>query len=204
MKSGNKSAAKIFEKPQSIVKFLEKYKDDLMWFAGNSGKHFSVEAACELAGTEEIKDEDGIKRLFDEINAGTETETKEDVLLGEDSEEEALLRMRELCIIGEARSRFRRGELMQSEFGGILYDLDKNAQTAVEMTKQYGTPYHVIKTGPMYSVLYVSNHTEEWSNDRYRPSDPYIYANVYNEELGYDEIGMIGVKPVNGGLIRTA
>lgn len=205
LKSGNRNGAKLYAKATDVLKFFEKYENDLRWFVTNRGMHFGYEKACdETDDTERAPVHDDIDKVLARINEGTPVQEVPVVVLGETQEEEALMRMRELRLMGVTRNHFRNGKLMQSEAGGILFDLDETAQKAVDMTKEYGVPYHVIKNGPMYSVLYVSKHKEEWESDRYNPADPYVYANVYNADGDFDEIGLIGVQPVNGGLVRTA
>ena len=56
----------------------------------------------------------------------------------------------------------------------------------------------------MFSVLYVSNHQEEWAMEHYNKREKYILANVWNADGKFSELGDIWVTAANGGLVRTA
>ena len=69
--------------------------------------------------------------------------------------------------------------------------------------------YHVIHShtnfGELLSLLYVSEHEEEWEYDREDLEEGIAVA--YVENLTYwdcSEMGSIGIEPRNGGLARTA
>lgn len=131
---------------------------------------------------------------------------------------EALTRMQMLNIMGSVRNAFKRsGRVFYSErqskfMDGILYYLDNNpkyVKFVKEFEKKYNTVvYHaqLIHTniGTMLSLLYVSSETEEWPLDRRDLANGEVYAYVVNLDCPDDsEIGLIGVKPVNGGITRT-
>lgn len=103
-----------------------------------------------------------------------------------------------------------------TQLGGILYWLDNNpewVEKVKEIEEEYNiTCYHVIhnKTsfGELLSLLYVSEHEDEWDFDRadLEPGDlmrPIAY--VLNLDIPeYSEFGSIGIREMAGGLIRTA
>ena len=78
-----------------------------------------------------------------------------------------------------------------------------------EFEKEYNSyVYYIIFTrtnfGDCYSMLYVSNHKEEWGADRKDIENKEPYAYVYNETTPYcSEIGSIGVEKRNDCLVRT-
>ena len=66
--------------------------------------------------------------------------------------------------------------------------------------------YHIIYTksnfGNLYSMLYVSNNTEEWKADRKDLQNKECYAYVYNKsDEVCSEIGLIGVEKADTNLL---
>lgn len=97
-----------------------------------------------------------------------------------------------------------------SEAGGILYDPDAHAVTAMEEAGKYSDvlPYAVVVShtgfGTCYSVLYVGPEKEEWSSER-PDRDGFVMSYTYNADAPEcSEFGSIGVTGANGGLVRTA
>lgn len=124
---------------------------------------------------------------------------------------EALLRMGALQIHGNAIKEFlESGKLNRSE-GGILYWLEQDEEAMVrEWEKETGNMvYHVIKSytefGVLYTYLYVSDNTEDWEEDREDIENEIAFAYVKNVTDDWcSEYGTVGIKPMWGGVLRTA
>ena len=124
---------------------------------------------------------------------------------------EALLRMGALQIHGNAIKEFlESGKLNRSE-GGILYWLEQDEEKMVrEWEKETGNMvYHVIKSyaefGVLYTYLYVSDDTEDWEEDREDIENEIAFAYVKNVTDDWcSEYGTVGIKPMWGGVLRTA
>lgn len=124
---------------------------------------------------------------------------------------EALLRMGALQIHGNAIKEFlESGKLNRSE-GGILYWLEQDEEAMVrEWEKETGNMvYHVIKSytefGVLYTYLYVSDDTEDWEEDRADIENEIAFAYVKNVTDDWcSEYGTVGIKPMWGGVLRTA
>lgn len=124
--------------------------------------------------------------------------------------EEAVKRMKMLHILPRAIQEFKSGVINRSEEMGLLYWLDDEEK---EMVKKFeeereGVVYHVIMTettmGRMYSLLYVSKHTEEWEMDRADIHEERVFVYVVNKDMpDFSEFGTIGIRPSFGGVIRT-
>lgn len=217
IKYGKRNAARVFPTLKKLKEVLLQKEDFLHFFAEKNGFHYSFEPVNDFFAAEEAKAEENPKRksthdtlkaeiqeILDRINKVEETESDPDSFIpGSTPEEEAVNRMKELGLMGDVIRKFQKGQLLVSETGGILYDPDEKALDAIEDTKRYGLPYHVIRSGEMYSVLYVSNHPEEWETEHYSKRDKYILANVWNADGQFSELGDIWVVPANGGLVRT-
>jgi len=125
--------------------------------------------------------------------------------------EEAVKRMKALKMLDQPIKEFEEeGKLNLSESHGILYWLDEEEQKMVDQFEKEhnGLVYHVIKSfttiGLMYSLLYVSEYLEEWQMDMENIDDECQLAYVVNKDMpGCSEFGTIGVKPMNGGVVRT-
>lgn len=67
--------------------------------------------------------------------------------------------------------------------------------------------YHIIKTEGQfyteYSILYVSNHEENWSEDRNELKNGTVLVYVYNDSYAEGKFDFIGIESVNGELKRT-
>jgi hypothetical protein len=67
--------------------------------------------------------------------------------------------------------------------------------------------YHIIKTETQfyteYSILYVSNHEENWSEDRNELKNGTVLVYVYNTSYAEGKFDFIGIESVNGELKRT-
>lgn len=212
-KQGPRSKARLFKTEKDLLRFLkvEKNLKTFMLMHEHKGTCFNFEKASPFWEYEpklEVIEE--IEALFSEINTYEGESEAERRALGNDPKEEALHRMNDLDLWRPVVSDFAKtGKVYMSEFGGVIYDLNEEAEEAVNRTSKYGLPYHVVRTnspefGDMYAVLYVSNYPEDWDRDIYDPREGVVFANVYNASMGIDEMGSIGVSPANGGLVRTA
>ena len=125
--------------------------------------------------------------------------------------QEALSRMRMLDIYYPAIKEFEKENVINvSEHGGILFWLDNEQQ---EMVKQFegkynAVVYHVIHNytefGEIYSLLYVSQHENEWDYDKDDIKHNIALCYVVNKnEENFSEFGSIGIRPQFGGVIRT-
>jgi len=222
IKSSTKSGAKVFSTKKALVAYIEKHKRTMEYTVTEYGYNWSVEYNCPAfeydyknkkhKDIEKINTEE-IETLLAQINS-TEAEKEEEVIpekaTVENVKAEALFRMQKLNLYNNAIKAYREnGKIFMSEFGGILYDLNEEAKKAVEKVQADGyTPYHIVVShttiGDLYSVLYVSDNTENWLGERmdkngdivsyaYNASDPFL------SEYGYSQYIC-----VNGGLQRTA
>ena len=211
VRSSSKEYAKILM-PTQMLAFIKKYKYHFEYLVSHNGWYWEIEPANKQTidliesyssnKKEKIYSVLGeINKLLDEINCTERTEDK--VVVKDTPENEALQRMVELNLYGPVVNGFKNGKLYQSEAGGIIYELDSIAQKAVEECKEHGLPYHIVKSGDLYSVLYVSKYKNDWNKEHYNKCDNYIPAYVYNASGPFlSEIGDIGVIPCNGGLKR--
>ena len=128
-----------------------------------------------------------------------------------EQKQEALNRMRMLDIYSPAIKEFEKENIInKSEHGGILYWLDENEQNIVkEFEEKYNAVvYHIIHNytefGELYSLLYVSEHKEEWDydNDDLKHNIALVYVKNIDED-SFSEFGSIGIKSQFGGLVRT-
>lgn len=124
---------------------------------------------------------------------------------------EVVLRMKKLKLHSNVIKEFiGEGKLNLSE-RGILFWLDDEEQKMVQdwQEKTGNMVYHVIKNnmefGLYYSFLYVSKYQDEWEmdNDDLEEGYPLVYVmNVTDDQCS--EYGYIGIKPMFGGVMRTA
>lgn len=208
----------VFPSLKNLEAYIQKHSEALRYLVSHHGYQFSVEYANEMF--EKDAADKGKKKLFKEVegilSVINEAEEEEDNTpipknpTEEDMREEAVSRMEKLRIIKDVISCFKKnGHLMQSE-AGILYDLDKEAETAVQNVKDamHCIPYHVVvshfRIGTMYTVLYVSDDPESWSVERVA-RDGAVRAYVYNATYPIcSEFGDVFVQETQGRLIRTA
>lgn len=124
--------------------------------------------------------------------------------------EEAVARMKLLGILKTPINEFKKDGVINRSENGILYWLDDEEKQMVADFEQDngGVVYHVIKTlsniGLMYSLLYVSKHTEEWKMDRADIQEGRAFVYVVNKDMpDCSEFGTIGIRPLFGGFLRT-
>lgn len=128
-----------------------------------------------------------------------------------EQKQEALNRMRMLDIYSPAIKEFEKENVInKSEHGGMLYWLDENEQEFVkEFEEKYNAVvYHIIHNytefGELYSLLFVSQHKEEWDwdNEDIKNNIAMVYVKNIDEDA-FSEFGSIGIKSQFGGLVRT-
>ena len=128
-----------------------------------------------------------------------------------EKKQEALNRMRMLDIYSPVIKEFEKENIInKSEHGGMLYWLDENEQEFVkEFEEKYNAiVYHIIHNytefGELYSLLFVSQHKEEWDwdNEDIKNNIAMVYVKNIDEDA-FSEFGSIGIKSQFGGLVRT-
>ena len=125
--------------------------------------------------------------------------------------QEAIERMKMLKIYSQAIKEFEKENVINvSEHGGILFGLDDEHQEMVKRfeEKYNAVVYHVIHNytefGELYSLLYASQHENEWDYDKDDIKHNIALCYVVNkDEENFSEFGSIGIKPQYGGVIRT-
>ena len=137
----------------------------------------------------------------------------------EKQKQEAIKRMKILKLHPATIEVFKTGDVifysesLSRDFQGMLYWVS-NKEEFVELIKDFETRhevlvYHAIlghyDFGTCLSLLYVSNDKSEWTRDRNDLRENLAYAYVHNFDVPeFSEFGIIGLKPVNGGVTRTA
>lgn len=125
--------------------------------------------------------------------------------------QEAIKRMKMLGLYPTVIEEFEQeNKLNLSECQGMLYWLtDKQQQVVKAFEQKYNSVvYHVIHTftefGELLTLLYVSDYEDEWEydNDDLEQGYPCAYVVNLDDDI-CSEFGGIGIRPVNGGLIRT-
>ncbi len=132
----------------------------------------------------------------------------------EQMKQEALARMKLLDLYPYTVRRFDEEGLIYCSWGvsgGALFLLTDEIREVVEkFENQTGyLVYYVIENhtsiGHMLTLLYVSTEMDEWPAHKQDLQDGCPLA--YVENLTYpdcSEFGSVGVKPFNGGVVRTA
>lgn len=131
----------------------------------------------------------------------------------EQMKQEAMARMKLLKLHPIVVKEFEEEDKLKCSEGilGILYwATDEIGEVVQKFENQTGyLVYHVIdnntEIGRMLTLLYISTEMEEWFADKrdIRGGCPLAYV----ENLTYpdcSEFGSVGVKSLNGGLVRTA
>ena len=124
---------------------------------------------------------------------------------------EAIKRMRALKLHRNTISDLKNGTVNISKQMGALYWADEEEQKIIaEFEKEHNAlVYHAIYTptefGRCFSMLFVSQYTEEWEMDNKDIEEGYPIAMVINlDDEWCSDMGSIGVTPMFGGLIRNA
>lgn len=130
---------------------------------------------------------------------------------GKEMKSEAVLRMKMFDMLPQPIREFtEEGKLNQSELIGMLYWLSDEQERIVRNWEEEtgNMVYHVIHSmtnfGEMLTFLYVSDDDEEWELDRDDIKNGMALCYVYNVTMpDLSEYGSCGIKPCNGGVIRT-
>ena len=119
--------------------------------------------------------------------------------------------MKALGIIDDTIQQFEQADLVSYSLRGGNYWLDNSFKQLVaefEEKHDYLVYYAILSytaIGKMLSLFYVSNREEEWSGDWKELNEGFQMSYVFNLDIPeYSEFGLIGFKPIFGGLIRTA
>lgn len=139
--------------------------------------------------------------------------------LREKQKTEALKRMRMLHLLPNVIKDFEKSnkvyysERQNAFFNAILYWVD-NEKKYVDLVNQFekehnALVYHCQLThmefGDCLSLLYVSKNEKEWQRDTNDIREGYAFAYVANIDCeSYSEFGTIGIRPSQGGVLRTA
>ena len=225
--AGAASSARKFKTLAAVVEYINKNRNAFDYTVKEYGYSWSVEPSCllflndyEASLTEKKRDKyilakAELQDLLNEINNQRISSVPDNSNIPEEVNptsirDEILYRMGKQNIWNETVSVFRKtGEIFQSEAGGMIYKLDDGAKIAVREAEKGGLhPWHVIKNvyneiGTIYSVLYVSDETDEWTEER-RDRDGFQVAYCWNADQNFSEIGQIQTVSANGGLIRVA
>lgn len=127
---------------------------------------------------------------------------------------EAIERMKQLEILPTAINEFVKEDKLNFSLDGILFWLDDEKKQLVKEFEEQtgGLVYHVIwgtylldgEKVTMTSLLYVSEHEEEWELEREDLKENSPIAYVINNEWNEKDLGTIEVKPAFGGVLRVA
>lgn len=127
-----------------------------------------------------------------------------------EKKEEAITRMKLLNLAPKAIKAFSERRKVYLSFGGFLLNLSTSHKEKIrnfEM-KHNCLVYHVIYDstgfGEMLTLLYVSEHSDEWEQSRADIKEGFPMAYVINLTNDvFSEFGSVGVEPYNGALLRT-
>lgn len=142
---------------------------------------------------------------------GNNNETVLNNNIRELQKEEAIYRLNKIGVMEQVVRAFKAGDVMCSErnsmFPAALFEINEELQKKIaEYEAEYNCyVYHIQLThtefGNMYSFLYVSANQDEWNDDRQDLTEGLTYALLWNNEV--EEIGLIGIKTMMGGIVRT-
>lgn len=130
-----------------------------------------------------------------------------------EKKQEAIKRMEVLDIYEPTIRKFEEEGLVsysEPPLGTNYCLTEEQRQIVRDFEEEYNAlVYFVTKSytefGTLDSFLYVSDYEDEWVLDNNDLKNGYAYAYVYNYDVPeYSEIGMIGVQPRLGGLVRIS
>lgn len=132
---------------------------------------------------------------------------------------EAIKRMKLLKIMPQVIEDFEKKDIVyyserQNQlFLAVLYWIS-NHKEFVYLVEEFerkhkALVYHAqlthLEYGDNLALFYVSNEEEEWSQDKNDIVNGRLFSRVLNLQCDYDsDFGYIGIKPVMGGVVRTA
>ena len=228
IKTSAVSGAHVFPNAKALLSYVGKHEDAIRYCVSQHGYEWKMEPTCQefledweedvshLTEKQAKKEKDTVqsaKEILEKANRDGDTDAADadipETVTEADMPAEAVGRMKALGLWDKVIKRFAKdGTVFMSEFGGIIYDLDGGAKTAVDMVREAGNlPYHVVATdtaiGRLYSVLYVGRNAEEWKFER--PSKKGLAVNFcYNAWDMLGEYGTSQFEQANGGLVRVA
>lgn len=137
---------------------------------------------------------------------------KEEKAKSKEMIQEAVKRMKILKLHRNVIKEFEEEQkLNKSDYNmGILYWLDEKEQKMIKvLEKRYSFMiYHVIHSysnlGETYEMLFVEKDKEEWDYEKIDLKNGFAMVRVEVMEYSINsEFGYIGVKSLNGGIVRT-
>ncbi len=130
----------------------------------------------------------------------------------EEMKNEAIKRMEKLGLMKECIDAFKEGKVWSSQEQGALYELNEERMEIVRQFENgHDVPYlvyHVIishaEFGTCFNMLFVSPYKDEWEMDDedIHNNTPLVMCKNLDDPF-CDDMGSIGVRAVNGGLVRT-
>jgi hypothetical protein len=130
-----------------------------------------------------------------------------------EKKKEAIKRMEVLDIYSETIRQFEKEGLVsysEPPLGSNYWLTEEQRKIAKDFEEEYNAlVYFVIRSytnfGTLDSFLFVSKYENEWILDNNDIKEGYAYAYVYNYDVPeYSEIGLIGMQPRCGGLVRIS
>jgi hypothetical protein len=131
----------------------------------------------------------------------------------ENKKREAIKRMEVLDIYAETILQFEEENLVsysEPPLGANYWLTDEQKEIVKKFEEEYNAlVYFVIRSytefGTLDSFLYISDHEDEWILDNNDIREGYAYSYVHNYDVPeYSEIGLIGIQPRFGGLVRIS
>lgn len=124
---------------------------------------------------------------------------------------EAIARMKDLGLHTNTIDDLKKGKVNVSKQMGVLYWANEDEQKLITKFESENDAfvYHAIYTpttfGRLFSMLFVSQYEEEWEMDNEDIKSLTPIAMVINlDDEWCSDMGSIGVRPLFGGLVRTA
>lgn len=126
---------------------------------------------------------------------------------------EAVRRMEKLNICSKVIGKFKKFPpiiyISEPPFGSLYWLNEEEEQMVREFEEEHDAlVYHVVRAytecGILDSLLYVSDHEEEWEMDNEAIDDGYVMTYTVNHDMEqFSEFGSIVVQNTNGGLVRV-
>lgn len=123
---------------------------------------------------------------------------------------EAIKRMKKLKVVSEAIKQFDKDDKVMVSENGFLYWLDDEQKKMVnDFEEEYGGLVYMVihnmtEFGELYSLLYVSQHENEWEMDNEDLDDGIAMSYVKNVPNEWcSEFGCISIRNRFGGIVRV-